>query len=238
MALPLAELVALGQNGRCFLDREVLKKEWEESGKKTAWFHPTFLRREDVLVSEIDKLPYVIRNEVIVDSAAVPHFTMIRESEGVEKKMQGGLPSVRQVWSGNDFGQQLLTLPGSLAEWKVTLNTPSPVLTTTTPPTPPLSFPSQTQPPPSDASKLQLLEFTAKRVPGGLVRLNGQVMNQSGNPLENVWAKIATPLGPITAPISPKVLEPGSVGLFTRNVRRVGNNDRYKVDLVVGQPKR
>jgi hypothetical protein len=60
-----------------------------------------------------------------------------------------------------------------------------------------------------------------------MVRLNGQVMNQGGKPLANVWAKIATPLGPITAPVSPKVIEPGSVGLFTRNVRRVGNNDRY-----------
>lgn len=236
-SLPISVLVGLGEYGNCFLDREILKKEWEESGKKNPWLYPTFLHREDVLVSADDKKPFVFQNEAIKDLLGASHDIYVREAEGTVQKQPGGLPSVRLVWVGGLLGARRITLPGDPAEWKIALSTsPSLEKPAPKPPTAPVpTLPVVSMP---ASNPLKLLEFKILRgTDGAVTAFKGRVLNQSDKPVEDAWAKILTPFGPISAPVTPRRLKPGGDGIFSRKAPRGSSAVRYRVDLVIGQPK-
>src|SRR5579864_4988171 len=236
--LPLSELVSLGTFGQCFLDREVLKREWEERGKTNAWMHPTFLRREDVLVSATDKHPFEIRKEIIVDSQGLIHHTLARESEGTEQKQPGGLGPVRLVWIGGviagvSAGAQLITLPGNRSEWKVSVDT-GPLIEYAPPPPQvqqPQEMPQPQQRPVEGPSPLRMIEFAATGVKRDNVQLKGQVINHSDSIVKNARIQFATAQGLVSVRVTPSVLGPGEVGSFSRQVRRGLPGERFPYEI-------
>jgi hypothetical protein len=137
--------------------------------------HPTFLRRNNVIISASDKLPFVMKDEVLRDLSQRTYYTLIRESEGVEQKQRGGLPSVRMVWAGRD--RERIIMPLDPSAWQVALNAPQ----VKAEPTPPQPAPT----PPKQPKPILLVRFSARRLKNGLLELNRQVRNQSDAPIED-----------------------------------------------------
>lgn len=236
-ALPISVLVGFGEYGNCFLDREALKKEWEEGGKKNPWTHPTFLHREDVLISADDKKAFVIAKEVVTDVLGFPHEIWVREAEGTVQKQRGGLPDLRLVWIGDQLRTQQITLPKDTAEWKIALPSPAPPPHPTSTPAPAIAavLPVATIP---VGNPFKVLEFRILKGTNGAVSwFKGRVLNQSDKPMEDVWARIITPQGPISTAITPHVIKPGGDGTFSLKAPRGITAARYRVEVVVGQPK-